>query len=271
MCSPVPTTTTTSTSTATTTTSTCRRSSSSHRRIRSESAVHQRHLVEWVRALDGGALARSRFTLRDAGDLRAFPAAAGVAERRRATVELPWRSVRQVHGADVVVVNDAADEGDPVAADALVSRRSGVVLSVNVADCAPVAIVSRQHVVAAVHAGWKGLEAGVVEATVAAMRRLGARDLEAWLGPCIHPECYEFGVDDLASLEHRYGCAVRTQTAAGAPALDLPMAVGAALGAAGVALVGSADACTACDAERFFSHRARGDTGRHALVVWIEP
>jgi YfiH family protein len=216
-------------------------------------------------------VARSRFTLRAAGDLRSFPPADGVVERRRSAVDLPWRVVRQVHGAEVVVVTDPTDESDPVEADALVTDLRGVALSVNVADCAPVAIVSRQNVVAAVHAGWKGVEAGVIEATVDTMRRLGARDLVAWLGPCVHPECYEFGADDLAGLEQRYGRAVRTRTASGAVALDLPMAVGAALGGSGVALVGAADACTACDATRFFSHRARGDEGRHALAVWIEP
>jgi len=227
-------------------------------------------------------VARSRFTLRDAGDLRAFPAAPGLADRRARTVALPWRAVRQVHGAAVAVIDgdesaggtDAAD-GDgteaPVEADALVTDRTGVVLSVNVADCAPVAIVSRQHVVAAVHAGWKGVQAGVIEAAVEAMRALGAVDLVAWLGPCIHPECYEFGADDLAALVERYGRALADRTAGGAPALDLPMAVAAALGGVGVTLVGAADACTACDPTRFYSHRARGDTGRHALAVWIEP
>jgi YfiH family protein len=209
------------------------------------------------------------FTLRAAGDLRAFPAAEHVAERRAEQVELPWNAVRQVHGADVVVVSEPLT--DVVEADALVTDRPGLVLSVNVADCAPIAIVSRQRVVAAVHAGWKGIEAGVIEATVEAMRGIGARDLVAWLGPCIHPECYEFGADDLARLEQRYGPAVRTSTSTGAPALDLPMAVGAALGGVGVALVGAADACTSCDPSRFFSHRARADAARHALAVWIEP
>lgn len=216
-------------------------------------------------------MARSRFTLRGAGDLRAVPPVDDIVDRRRAAVDLPWRVVHQVHGAEVIVVTDPTDESDPVEADALVTDLRGLALSVNVADCAPVAIVSRQNVVAAVHAGWKGVESGVIEATVDTMRRLGARDLVAWLGPCVHPECYEFGADDLAGLEQRYGRAVRTRTPSGAVALDLPMAVGAALGGAGVALVGAADACTACDPTRFFSHRARGDAGRHALAVWIEP
>ena len=112
---------------------------------------------------------------------------------------------------------------------------------------------------------------GIVEVARACGVQKRGTDLVAWLGPCVHPECYEFGADDLAGLEQRYGRAVRTRTASGAVALDLPMAVGAALGGSGVALVGAADACTACDASRFFSHRARGDEGRHALAVWIEP
>jgi purine-nucleoside/S-methyl-5'-thioadenosine phosphorylase / adenosine deaminase len=153
----------------------------------------------------------------------------------------------------------------------LVTDKTGLLLSVNVADCAPVAIVSQQNVVAAVHAGWKGVEAGVIEATVEAMRALGARELSAWLGPCIHDECYEFGTDDLDGLVQRYGPGVRSRTRSGAPALDLPMAVAAALGGAGVPLAGAADSCTACDGARFYSHRARGDQGRHALAVWIEP
>lgn len=207
--------------------------------------------------------------MRDAGDLRAFPEAERLAERRAECVDLPWSAVRQVHGADVAVVTEPLT--DVVDADALVTDRPGLVVSVNVADCAPVAIVSRQSVVAAVHAGWKGIETGVIQATAETMRGLGARDLVAWLGPCIHPECYEFGAEDLDRLEQRSGPAVRSSTAGGAAALDLPMAVAAALGGVGVALAGAADACTSCDPSRFFSHRARADTQRHALAVWIEP
>jgi YfiH family protein len=184
-------------------------------------------------------------------------------------LDRPWSSLTQVHGATTVVIEEPLAE--TIEADALVTDRADLVLSVNVADCAPVAIVSQQHVVAAVHAGWKGVEAGVIEAAVDAMRTLGARDLSAWLGPCIHAECYEFGEDDLDNLTARYGPALRSRTADGERALDLPMAVAAALGRAGVALAGAADACTACDGSRFYSHRARRDEERHALAMWIEP
>jgi hypothetical protein len=119
----------------------------------------------------------------------------------------------------------------------------------------------------AVHAGWQGLVAGVVEAAVAAMRDLGAGDVTATLGPCIHAECYEFSPADLDSVAAAYGPTVRATTAAGRPALDLVAGVTAAVTAAGGRMVDGIATCTACG-DRQFSHRARRDTGRQALVVW---
>jgi YfiH family protein len=232
-------------------------------------------------------VARARFSTRADGDLRVTAPFEDLAPRRAAFVEGPWVALRQVHGSTVAIVDGNAVDGNAVdgnavdgnavdgsepliEADALVTTTPGVVLSVNVADCAPIAIVSPQGVVGAVHAGWKGAEAGVIEETVATMQSLGATTLSAWLGPCIHAECYEFGADDLDRLVDRFGPAVRTRTSSGRDAFDLPMAVAAALGGAGVPLTGSADLCTACDAARFYSFRARRDEGRHALAVWIE-
>lgn len=120
---------------------------------------------------------------------------------------------------------------------------------------------------AAVHAGWRGLVAGVVEQAAEAMRALGAGRIEAALGPCIHAECYEFGASDLAAVERAVGAAAGGVTSRGAPALDLPGAVAAAAREAGIDLVFSSPVCTACSADHY-SHRARGDTGRQALVVW---
>jgi YfiH family protein len=210
--------------------------------------------------------------LRDDGDLRVTRPADDLANRRRELVDAPWAWNTQVHGATVRVLaaGSDVDADNGLQADALVTRRTGVVLSVNVADCAPIALVSPQGVIGAVHAGWHGVADGVVEAAARAMRSLGAVEINAWLGPCIHPECYEFGADDLAEIAARYGPAVSARTAWGTRALDLPTSVAAALGRARVALVGAADTCTACDATRFYSFRARGDEGRHALAVWIE-
>jgi len=135
------------------------------------------------------------------------------------------------------------------------------------ADCAPVALASREGVVGVAHAGWRGLLGGVLERAVAAMRALGAGEIEAVLGPCIRPPCYEFGADDLDRVAARLGDGVRGRTASGAPALDLPAGVGAALERAGVDDLRDVGLCTACT-PGYFSHRARGDRGRQALALW---
>ena len=189
--------------------------------------------------------------------------------RRRSIVDVPWTWLRQVHGARVVTVT-VPGEGAGEEADAAVTAVPGAALVVHVADCAPVAMVSDDGVIGVAHAGWRGVEAGVVAATAGAMRALGATSIRAVVGPCIGPECYEFGEADLARLEGRWGSAVRGRTSDGRPALDVPAAVRAALEDAGVELVRSDDRCTACDAARLGSHRARQEPHRHGLVAWMD-
>jgi hypothetical protein len=151
--------------------------------------------------------------------------------------------------------------------DALASTESSAGLVVLTADCASVALGSPEGVFAAVHAGWRGLVAGVIDEAVATLRAHGASDVVGALGPCIHAECYEFAGDDLDRVAGVLGSVVRGRTAAGRPALDVPAAVSAGLEAAGVAEVAGVDRCTAC-AGGYFSHRRRADVGRQALVVW---
>jgi YfiH family protein len=192
--------------------------------------------------------------------------------------EVHW--LQQVHGATVVRAGSdtrAARPADGVArtitaafagqGDALVSSAPAACLAVLTADCAPVALGSGEGVFAAVHAGWRGLMEGVVQEAVGAMRAMGATDVVGALGPCIHPGCYEFGEDDLARVVGRYGSGVRGCTAAGRPGLDLPATVSAALAASGAREIPGMEACTACS-PGYFSHRARGDAGRQALLVW---
>lgn len=184
-------------------------------------------------------------------------------------MDRPWSWLRQVHGADVVTAGPGGVvEG--LEADALVAGAgpaSRAALAVFTADCAPLALASPEGALAAVHAGWRGLVAGVVSAAADVMRRAGARSVVGALGPCIHAECYEFGASDLAAVEGAVGAGVGGVTSWGAPALDLPAAVAAAAEAAGVDLVFSSPVCTACSTDHY-SHRARRDTGRQALVVW---
>jgi YfiH family protein len=221
-----------------------------------------------------------RCTQRAEGDLGSLaergpdgPSDALVA-RRGAIVDRPWTWLRQVHGSRVVDV-DVPGAHAGAEADAAVTTHPQAVLCILTADCAPIGFWSPNGAVRAVaHAGWKGLAEGVVEGTVAAMRAKGATDVRAVLGPCIHPSCYEFSPDDLDVIAGRLGEHVRGVTAGGAPALDLPEAVRRAIAAAGAELVDDHGVCTACDVDdlgrpRWFSHRARQDVGRQALVQWM--
>jgi polyphenol oxidase len=191
----------------------------------------------------------------------------GVAERRLALVDRPWSWLRQVHGDHVVIVEEPGG-GAGEAGDALVTAHPGAVLAVLTADCAPLALASAEGVIAAVHAGWRGLVAGVVDRAVEAMVKLGATDVMAALGPCIHAPCYEFSTADLDVVAAELGDVVRGTTSEGRPALDVPAAVRAALSRNGVELVHDEAVCTACSAEHW-SHRARGDVQRQAVVTWL--
>ena len=222
-------------------------------------------MLELTLDLDGGGRAEIRFSDRREGDF-----AGDRPQGRRRVAGGPWTLLRQQHGSEVVVVRSPGD-GDRALADAAVTAAPGAVLTVRTADCAPVALVAREGIVAAVHAGWRGLAAGVVGAAAAAVRRLGGERIGAFLGPCIHAGCYEFGREPLADLADRLGPGVVGRTAWGTPALDIPAAVRSALGRCGIDDVTEAGGCTACDASRWYSHRARGEPQRHVLATWISP
>ncbi len=185
--------------------------------------------------------------------------------------------LRQVHGTRVhVAAREAgtpgvgaceADEPEAVApeADAVVTAARGLPLAILTADCAPIAIAC-DDAVGVVHAGHRGLEHGVVEAAVGALRAIGHGPVRAYLGPCIRPARYEFGEDDLARLVDRLGPQVAARTSAGRPALDIPAAVRGALERSGVHELGDGGICTAAS-ERHFSHRRDGTTGRQATII----
>jgi YfiH family protein len=217
--------------------------------------------------LDGGRSATVRFTGAPEGDLAISGEQPALDARRAGVAPLPWTWLTQVHGAGVVVVAEPGDHAG-AHADAAVTATRDAPLAIHTADCAPVALIADHGVVGAVHAGWRGQAAGVIEHTVGAMRALGAREVRAVLGPCIHEGCYEFGSDDLDVVAGRLDDSIRGVTADGRPALDLPAAVRVALARAGVAAPAGDAPCTAC-ADGYFSHRARGDTARQAMVVWL--
>ncbi len=172
--------------------------------------------------------------------------------------------LHQVHGAGVVeVTRPGAPAGAD--ADAAWTPAPGARLAVRTADCVPI-VLRRAGAVAVVHAGWRGLAAGIVAHTVEVM---GGAD-RALVGPHIRRGCYEFGEADLDEVADALGDLVRATTTWGSPALDLTAGVRAALGAAAVTDVADAGACTACS-DLYFSWRARGELERFATVAWLEP
>ncbi len=177
--------------------------------------------------------------------------------------------LNQVHGTTVV---DLASHAGVPDADAAVSRRPGAVCVVMTADCLPVLLCDRAGtVVGAAHAGWRGLQGGVIEATVRAMG-VPAAGLVAWLGPAIGPDAFEVGDEERAAFvadDPAAAAAFRPAGPAGKWLADLYLLARQRLAALGVASVHGGDACTVTDAARFFSYRRDGRTGRMASLVWL--
>jgi len=200
---------------------------------------------------------------------------AAVSENRarlRAVVPSEPRWLMQVHGATVV---DAQSIADPVQADAAYTTQPGVVAAVLIADCLPVLLADAQaRCVGVAHAGWRGMAAGVIQNTAAAMRkRIGSADarLLAYLGPCIGPAHFEVGAEVLAAMEQRLprAAAAFAPSAAGKYLADLGALARQALAQAGVeAVFGGAD-CTFSEPARFYSFRRDRVTGRHAALIWL--
>lgn len=209
--------------------------------------------------------ARYLFTDRRHGDLAIH--SQGVERRRAEVVNLPWTWLNQVHGSEVVVV-DVPGQHVGAEADAIVTACRGAGVAIQTADCAPIVLLAPGSL-GVVHAGWRGIQAGVIQSAVEALTFLSKGPIKAVVGPCIHAECYEFGIDELGSLVDKFGTDVRSCTRNGSPALDLPATARAALLASGVSEVEVLDSCTACSSLHW-SHRARGDVARQALVAWIE-
>lgn len=211
---------------------------------------------------------RALVTTRLFGDLKSPDARARL--RGAVPAEPSW--LRQVHGTRVVradaVVPDSPAEPE---ADAAVTARAGAVCAVMAADCLPVLLAEeRGACVGAAHAGWRGLAGGVLEAALDAMAVPGTRVL-AWLGPAIGPRAYEVGEEVRAAFlaADPGSAACFAATRPGHWHLDLYAAARRRLAARGVARVSGGGFCTATDAARFYSWRARQEAGRMAALVWL--
>lgn len=188
--------------------------------------------------------------------------------RRLLPQEPKW--LRQVHGTRVVGTDDLNEAPE---ADAGIARRANTVCAVMIADCLPVLLSDRAgSVVAVAHAGWRGLSGGVVENTVDAMRRAGAGELLAYLGPAIGPQAFEVGADVRDAFLRRSPDAARAfaDRGTGKWLADLFMLARQALARAGVTAVHGGGLCTYSDPARFFSYRRDKTTGRMAALIWRE-
>jgi copper oxidase (laccase) domain-containing protein len=238
----------------------------------------------WRGGLPGVAVA---FAGRGPGGSRAAVLA------RIAGRELPVAWARQVHSARALTAAGAGECGE---GDALVTRRgSGLALAVVTADCVPV-LVAGPRGLAAIHAGWRGIAAGVVGEALAALMALEAtaamdvtperpemKDMApsggippgprvAWIGPAIGPCCYQTGADVAAQVAAASSPEVVLAGPAGRPHLDLVAAVRHQLAAAGVRRIHAVPGCTRCDAERLHSYRRDGGgAGRNHAFIWQTP
>jgi len=232
----------------------------------------------WATTRSGGVSAAPRASL-NLGDHVGDDAASVRRNREllRATLGLPaepaW--LQQVHGTAVVAAAATpAGMASPPVADASWTTAAGVTCAVLTADCLPVLFCNQAGThVAAAHAGWRGLAAGVLECTIGWLAADGVRpeSLLAWLGPAIGPEAYEVGDDVRAAFLQADRAAARAFRARrpGHWLLDLYAAARLRLARAGVTAVFGGEHCTLTEPRRFFSHRRDGVTGRQATLICL--
>jgi len=186
----------------------------------------------------------------------------------------------QVHGTAVVDLGKVGPQQVPEA-DASMTTIAGKVCVVMTADCLPVLFCdARGTVVAAAHAGWRGLAAGVLENTIAAMRAAGAGDLMAWMGPAIGAYQFEVGGDvrqaflqgalDESGVRHVTAAFTPLEHKPGKFLADIYALARHRMLRAGVAQVHGGEYCTVANSGRFYSFRRDGVTGRQASLIWLK-
>lgn len=177
--------------------------------------------------------------------------------------------LNQVHG-NVIVRADAPGTISPVNADGSWSDTPGIVCAVLVADCLPLLLFQPDRcAVAAVHVGWRGLLAGIIESAVAALGP--ASTLLAWLGPAIGPDAFEVG-DDVYAACRRHSRQTATAFKASRPNhwhANLPLLIRQRLAEQGVQQQYGGTHCTYSEPDRFYSYRRDGITGRQAALIWM--
>ncbi|MDA8385826.1 MAG: polyphenol oxidase family protein [Actinomycetota bacterium] len=199
--------------------------------------------------------------------------ATGVSGLIRTTWFEPVVRLKQVHSDAVTDVSeqDFASEAAGFTSlgegDSIISSAWGPAAAVFVADCGPVALYDRRKGLGAVvHAGWRGMAAGVALRAAERLLAAGCESLEAVVAPHAGPCCYEFGAESAAELEKRLGMQIISKTSAGAVSIDIFAALSMQLEAIGVRLAASRPECTICSG-KYFSYRAGDAVERQALLL----
>lgn len=242
-------------------------------------------MIRYERQLEGGGRIVIVCTERPDGDFR-VPAEGEVVDRqlhkRRAKITShPWFWIRQQHGAKIAAAESAEGtlraEASGQHADASITAEASLALSITSADCLPIALWNEgsakdsDQAIGVVHAGWRGLSLEIIQRAAEAMRTVFGAATSAFIGPHICASCYEFSQADAEQFIDRWGSDVyRDDPLAGTPALDMGRIAELSLREAGVRDIASSGRCTACEPERWFSHRARQEQERMAMVVWRE-
>ena len=244
----------------------------------------------------GGGVSAATYASLNLGDhVGDVPEAVAENRRRlRAATGLPGEPawLTQVHGTNVVDLDaagtrrmgpadldaagalrvSAADSGGSEPADAAFTRRRGSVCAILTADCLPIVLAADSgDLVAAAHAGWRGLAGGVIEATVRALRVAPER-LMVWLGPAIGPEHFEVGAEvrEVLLKSDPEAQAAFAPNARGRFMADLWLLARRRLAALGVERIYGGGQCTFGRGEQYFSHRRDGVTGRQATLAWLD-
>ena len=229
--------------------------------------------VRAVTTVRSGGVSAAPFDTFNLGDHVGDDPAAVRANRARLRTGLALPAeplwLTQVHGTRVVA---AAETQPGTEADGSFTDHAGVVCAVLTADCLPVFLCDRAATrVAVVHAGWRGLAAGVVEQGLAAMGVAGNQML-AWLGPAIGPQVFEVG-DEVRQtfVSHQPEAVLAFQkNTRGRYYADIYALARLRLAAAGVTQVYGGEYCTYTESQRFFSYRRDGQTGRMAALIWLD-
>lgn len=225
--------------------------------------------VKAIQTTRQGGLSTGLYASLNLGDHVGDDPRAVAANRQRLSPFVPTEPVwmRQIHGTRVI---DAAQASCLPEADSAFARTPDTICCVMTADCLPLLLCDKGgKVVAAAHAGWRGLLDGVIEAAISAMRLPGI-DLLAWLGPAIGPDAFEVGPEVREAFIHKDAGAETAFKRHGEKWLaDLYLLARQRLQKMGVHQIYGGDFCTYSDAHRFYSYRRDQVTGRMASLIWL--